>query len=120
MCPSVRRGLDFEFQDLHGQIDMTFFFFRPFRGSNCDRRCCHHHYSSFHRHRPFFFFFFSPFSGGLPRVNTKVFLFFFSPFSSGLPRVNTKVFFFFFSRPFPAGCLRSFFFLTLFRRAAQG
>jgi hypothetical protein len=35
--------------------------------------------------------FFPPFSGRLPRVNTRVF--FSPPFSGGLPRVNTKVFF---------------------------
>jgi hypothetical protein len=36
--------------------------------------------------------------------NTRVFFFFFSPFSGGLPKVNTRVFFFFFFRPFLAGC----------------
>jgi hypothetical protein len=57
-------------------------------------------------------FFVLPFSGGLPRVNTRgFFFFFFLPFSGGLPWVNTRVFYFIyfifiFSRPFPAGCRR--------------
>jgi hypothetical protein len=46
----------------------------------------------------FILFYFSPFSGGLPRVNTRVyfilFYFIFPPFSGGLPRVNTRGFFF--------------------------
>jgi hypothetical protein len=51
------------------------------------------------------------------------FFFFFSPFSGGLPRVNTRVFF---PRPFPADCpglILGFyycFFSPFFRRAAQG
>ncbi len=73
----------------------------------------------------FFFFSFlfsSPFSGGLPRVNTRVFFLnyffrpfpascpglipgfsFFPPFPGGLPKVNTRVFLFFFFTPFPGG-----------------
>ncbi len=74
-CPGLKRG--------------GFFFPRPFP-AGCQRLI---------RPLSFLFSFFSPFSGGLPRVNTRVFVF--PPFSGGLPRVNTRVFF---SRPCPAGC----------------
>ncbi len=67
------------------------FFFRPFpAGSLCRRRTCPGLIPGF--------FFSPPYSGGLPRVNTRVF--FSPPFSGGLPRVNTRVFFFFFFPPF--------------------
>ncbi len=58
------------------------------------------------RQTDIFFFFLPPFSGELPKVNTRVF--FFPPFSGGLPWVNTRVFYLFnlfniFFPPFSGG-----------------
>jgi len=91
VCLSVRPGADLGFRtstDGQDQVFFFFFFFRPFpAGSLCRRRTCPGLI-------PGILFFSPPFSGGLPRVNTRVFFFlFFPPFSGGLPRVNTTSWF---------------------------
>ncbi len=88
-CPGLNLGLFFIFYFLFFK-----FFFRPFStGSLCRRRTCLGLIPGF------FFFFPRPFPAGCQGLIPGFFFFFvfFPPFSGGLPKVNTRVFFFFFS-----------------------
>ncbi len=93
-CPSVCRSLE-----IRGPVRPSIEVMKPKSGLVCPSLFCSRSFSALIPG----VFFFPPFSGGLPRVNTRFFFFFSRPFPTGCPRLIPRVFF---SHPFLAGCPR--------------